>query len=86
MSEFYTNNKELVDQSLHITYCAFLAFLCLVGRLYPWAIPIAILIPYGVACGREWYQHNRLVLFNKDIGFSLLGAVVGVMITFLIGV
>lgn len=83
---FYTDNKEKIDQSLHISYCAFLAFICLVGRLYWWVIPIAIVIPYVFACGREWYQHDRLVLWNKDVGFSTLGAVVGVMISFLIGV
>lgn len=86
MKDFYTNHKELVDQSAHVGYCAILAIICMVGRLHIWAIPIGFLIPYCYAITREWYQHSRLVLFNKDVGFSCTGALVGIIISFLIGV
>ena len=85
MKEFYTNHKELVDQSLHVSYCALLAYLCMVGRVSLWIVPIAILFPYGYAMTREWYQHNRLVWFNKDLAFSAGGTVLGIILSFFIG-
>lgn len=85
MLEFYKKNKELIDQSAHVSYCAFLSFLCMVGRVEMWAAPIAICIPYAFAMGREWYQHDRLVWLNKDLAFSAGGVALGIIISFLVG-
>jgi hypothetical protein len=86
IKEFYNNHKELIDQSAHVSYCALLSFLVMVGRLELWAAPIAIVIPYAFAMLREWYQHNRLIWLNKDLAFSMGGVALGIIISFIVGI
>lgn len=76
---------EARDQSLHFLMCFALSFASLIGRPHFWAIPIALLVSYGFAMTREWYQHNRIIWWSLDLSFCGLGAVSGSIAPFFIG-
>lgn len=84
VSFMYPAHKELSDQVLHFSYCFLLAMSQIVGRPYWWAAIPGLLIPYGVAGLREYYQHKHVVLYNKDLAFSWAGAICGVVTSFFI--
>lgn len=79
-----TTLGEVRDQSLHFLMCFSLAFVTLIGRPYLWVVPIALLIAYGFAMTREYYQHGHIVWINFDLCFGAGGSVAGAAVPFLI--
>lgn len=75
---WYRNHKEFVDQPLHFLMCFLPVIACIIHPAMA-AIP-AIMF----ALSREYYQHDRVVFFNRDLYFAYAGALTGAALLLLL--
>lgn len=71
---WYRNHKDLVDQPLHFLMTFVPVVLCLIH-------PVMSVIPALMfALSREYYQHDRVIVWNFDLAFAYAGALAGVVV------
>jgi len=74
MKDFYKQYKEFIDQPLHFLMVFIPVILCLIHPAMS-AIPAVMF-----ALAREYYQHDRVTLWNLDLSFAYAGAIVGALL------
>ena len=74
MSEFYKQYKEYIDQPLHFLMVFVPVALCLIHPAF------AVVPALMFSLAREYYQHDRVVLWNLDLCFSYAGGIAGVLL------